>query len=172
MSENVLLILSSRSFKVSCLIFKSLSHFEFIFVYDVRECANFIDLHAAVQLSQLHLLKSRVCISRRSHVIYVHVEVWEIMFYFTDSMFIILAQSFIKGMSKIKTSLRILTESDMNLERLKIIPFFSLYVQILWISNKFFLPVLLSCNWHTTLYKFKVHSIIIWLTYIKKRLPQ
>ena len=68
------------------------------------------------------------------------------MFYFTDSMFIILAQSFIKGMSKIKTSLRILTESDMNLERLKIIPFFSLYVQILWISNKFFLPVLLSCN--------------------------
>ena len=28
-----------------CLILRSLSHFEFIFVYGVRECSNFIDLH-------------------------------------------------------------------------------------------------------------------------------
>ena len=35
----------------------SLSHFEFIFVYGVRMCSNFIDLRAAVQLSQHHLLK-------------------------------------------------------------------------------------------------------------------
>ena len=42
---------------VSCLIFKSLSHFEFIFVYGMRVCSNFIDLHVAVQLSQHHLLK-------------------------------------------------------------------------------------------------------------------
>ena len=42
---------------VSCLIFKSLSHFEFIFVYGVRVCSNFIDVHAVVQLSQHHLLK-------------------------------------------------------------------------------------------------------------------
>ena len=28
---------------VSCLIFKFLSHFEFIFVYGVTECSNFID---------------------------------------------------------------------------------------------------------------------------------
>ena len=42
---------------VSCLIFKSLNHFEFIFVYDVRVCSNFIDLHAAVQLSRYYLLK-------------------------------------------------------------------------------------------------------------------
>ena len=28
---------SSRSFMVSCLVFKSLIHFEFIFVYGVRE---------------------------------------------------------------------------------------------------------------------------------------
>ena len=35
---------------VSCLIFKSLNHFEFIFVYNVRECSNFIALHVAVQL--------------------------------------------------------------------------------------------------------------------------
>ena len=57
MSENVLLVFSSRSFMVSCLINKSLSHFEFIFVYGVRECSNFIDLHVAVQLSQHNLLK-------------------------------------------------------------------------------------------------------------------
>ena len=48
---------SSSSFMVSCLIFRSLQHFEFIFVYGVRECSNFIDLHATVQLSQHHLLK-------------------------------------------------------------------------------------------------------------------
>ena len=57
MSENVLPMFSSRCFMVSCLIFKSLSHFEFIFVYGVRECSNCIDLHAAVQLSEHHLLK-------------------------------------------------------------------------------------------------------------------
>ena len=42
---------------VSYLIFKSLSHFEFIFVCGVRECSNCIDIHSAVQLSQHHLLK-------------------------------------------------------------------------------------------------------------------
>ena len=42
---------------VSYLIFKSLNIFEFIFVYGVSVCSNFIDLHAAVQLSQHHLLK-------------------------------------------------------------------------------------------------------------------
>ena len=57
MSENVLPIFSSRNFLVSCLILKSLSHFEFIFVYGVRMCFNFIDLHAAEQLSQYHLRK-------------------------------------------------------------------------------------------------------------------
>ena len=48
-SENALPMLS-KSFMVSCLIFKSLSHFEFIFVHSVRVYSNFIDLHAAVQL--------------------------------------------------------------------------------------------------------------------------
>ena len=42
---------------VSCLIFKSLSHIKFIFVYGVRVCSIFTDLHVAVQLSQHHLLK-------------------------------------------------------------------------------------------------------------------
>ena len=57
MSENVLLRVSSRSCVVSCLTFKSLNHFEFIFVNGVREGSNFIDLCVAVQLSQHHLLK-------------------------------------------------------------------------------------------------------------------
>ena len=42
---------------VSYLIFQSLSHFEFIFVHDLRVCSNFIDLHVAFHLSQHHLLK-------------------------------------------------------------------------------------------------------------------
>ena len=57
MSENILHMFSSRSFIVSCLIFKSLSHFEFVFVF-VRECSNFIDLCVTVPLSQPYLLKS------------------------------------------------------------------------------------------------------------------
>ena len=48
MSEQVLAMFSSRSFMASCLMFKSLSHFEFIFGHDVRVCSNFFDLHAAV----------------------------------------------------------------------------------------------------------------------------
>ena len=40
---------SSRSFMVSCVIFKSLSHFEFICVYGVRVCSSFIDLHGTIQ---------------------------------------------------------------------------------------------------------------------------
>ena len=31
-----------------------------------------------------------------------------------------------------------------------------------------FLPILLRYNWHKELYKFKVYSIMIWLTYFKK----
>ena len=35
-------VLSSRSFIVSGLTFRSLIHFEFIFVYGVRKCSSFI----------------------------------------------------------------------------------------------------------------------------------
>ena len=42
---------------LSCLIFKSISHFEFIFWYGMRVCPNFIDLHEAIKLSQNHLVK-------------------------------------------------------------------------------------------------------------------
>ena len=46
--RSVLPMFSSRSFIVSGLTFRSLIHFEFIFVYDIKECYNFILLHVAV----------------------------------------------------------------------------------------------------------------------------
>ena len=45
---------SSKSFILSVLIFRSLIHFEFIFVYGVKKCSNFNLLHVAVQFSQHH----------------------------------------------------------------------------------------------------------------------
>ena len=54
---SVLPMFSSKSFIVSGLTFRSLIHFEFIFVYGVQKCSNFILLHVAVQFSQNHLLK-------------------------------------------------------------------------------------------------------------------
>ena len=48
---------SSKSFIVSNLIFRYLIHFEFIFVYGIRECSNFILLPVVVQFSQHHLLR-------------------------------------------------------------------------------------------------------------------
>ena len=56
MSKSVLTMFSSESFMVS---FRSVIHFEFIFVHGVRKCSNFILLHVAVQFSQHHLLKRR-----------------------------------------------------------------------------------------------------------------
>ena len=60
MSESVLPMFSSRSFIVSGLTFRSLIHFEFIFVYGVRKCSSFILLQLVDQFSQQHLLK-RLC---------------------------------------------------------------------------------------------------------------
>ena len=57
MSKSVLPMFSAKSFIVSSLTFRSLIHFEFIFVCGVRACSNFILLHKAVQFSQHHLLK-------------------------------------------------------------------------------------------------------------------
>jgi len=42
MSESVLPMFSSKSFIVSGLMFRSLIHFEFIFVYGARKCSSFI----------------------------------------------------------------------------------------------------------------------------------
>jgi len=49
MSLSVLPIFSSKSVVVSGLTFRSLIHFEFIFVYSVWKCYNFILLQVAVQ---------------------------------------------------------------------------------------------------------------------------
>ena len=51
---------SYKSFTVSALMFRSLIHFEFIFVYGVREYSHFILLHGAVQFSQHHLTEETV----------------------------------------------------------------------------------------------------------------
>ena len=48
---------SSSSFIVSGLTFRSLIHFEFIFVDGVRKCSSFILLQVVDQFSQHHLLK-------------------------------------------------------------------------------------------------------------------
>ena len=57
MSESVLPMFSSSSFIVSGLTFRSLIHFEFIFVHGVRKCSSFILLQMVEQFSQHHLLK-------------------------------------------------------------------------------------------------------------------
>ena len=57
MSLSILPMFSSKSFIVSGHTFRSLIHFEFIFVYGVKKCFNFILLHIAIQFSQHHLLK-------------------------------------------------------------------------------------------------------------------
>ena len=54
MSLSVLPMFSSKSFLVSGLTFRSLIHFEFIFMYGVRKYSNFILLHVAAQFSQNH----------------------------------------------------------------------------------------------------------------------
>ena len=48
MSLSVLPLFSSKHFIVFGLTFKSLTHFEFIFVYGVRKCSNFIILHVTI----------------------------------------------------------------------------------------------------------------------------
>ena len=57
MSESVLPMFSSRSFIVSGFTFRSLIHFEFIFVYGVSKFSSSILLQVVDQFSQHHLLK-------------------------------------------------------------------------------------------------------------------
>ena len=56
-SKSVLPLVSSKSFIASSLTSRSLIHFEFILVYGIRQCFNFILLHVAVQFSQHYLLQ-------------------------------------------------------------------------------------------------------------------
>ena len=57
MSENILPAFSARSFVVSCLKFRSLISFEFIFVYGIRKCSRLILSQVVDQFSQHHVLK-------------------------------------------------------------------------------------------------------------------
>ena len=57
MSESALPLFSSKNFRVSGRTFRSLTHFEFIFVYSVRKGSSFILLQVVDQFSQHHLLK-------------------------------------------------------------------------------------------------------------------
>ena len=67
MSEHIQPVFSSKSFMVSCLVFKSLGHFEFIFC--VMVCSDFIDSCEAVHLFQHHLLERLFSFSLRRRVI-------------------------------------------------------------------------------------------------------
>ena len=60
MSESVLPMFSSRSFTVSGLMFRSLIHFEFIFVYGIRKCSSFILLQVVDQFLPAPLVKETV----------------------------------------------------------------------------------------------------------------
>ena len=57
MSVYVLPLFFSKSFIVSGPTFRSLIHFEFIFVHGIRKCSNFILLQVVDQFSKHHLLK-------------------------------------------------------------------------------------------------------------------
>ena len=57
MPSSVLPMFSSKSFIVPGLIFRSLIHFKFIFMYGFRKCSKFFLLQIAVQFSQHHLLQ-------------------------------------------------------------------------------------------------------------------
>ena len=57
MSEYSVYMFSAKSFIVSNHTVGSIIHFEFIFVYGVEECSNFIPLHVTVRFCQHHLLK-------------------------------------------------------------------------------------------------------------------
>ena len=57
MSKRLLPLFSSRTLMDSCFTLRTFTHWEFIFVYGVREWSSFILLCIAVQFSQHHLLK-------------------------------------------------------------------------------------------------------------------
>ena len=57
MSDSVVPRFSSSSFILSGLTFRSLIHYDFIFLYGVRKRSSFILLQVVDQFSQQHLLK-------------------------------------------------------------------------------------------------------------------
>ena len=99
MSYSVLPMFSSKGFIVSGLAFRAFTHFEFIFVYGVRKCFNFILLHVSVQFFQHHLLKRLSlpnCIFlpplSKIRYSYVHEFISELSVLFHWSIFLFLCQ--------------------------------------------------------------------------------
>ena len=93
--QRVFCLFSSRGFIVSCLTFRSLIHFEFIFVYEVRKCSSFILLQVVDQFSQHHLLKSLSllhCIFlpplSKIRCLYMHGFIYLWAFYFVPLIYI------------------------------------------------------------------------------------
>ena len=85
MSKSALPTFSSRSFIESSLIFRSLTHFEFIFIYEVGEYSNYIILRVAVQFYQQHLLNRLSfpivysCISESNRIRITFKYTWNIL---------------------------------------------------------------------------------------------
>ena len=99
MSNSVLF--SSRSFIVSSLTNGSSIHFEFIFVYGIRKCSNFILLYVAVQFFQHHLLKRLslphcIFLPPLSKIRYpqIHELIYGLSILFHWSIFLFLCQQF------------------------------------------------------------------------------
>ena len=88
---------------VSCLMFQAFSRFELILVHGVRVCSCFIDLHAAVQVSQQCLLNrlsfshlmflpplSKINLAHFSNGLFVFaVELYKLFVYFRDEALVV-----------------------------------------------------------------------------------
>ena len=86
---------SSKSFIVSGLTFRSLIHFEFIFLYGVRKCSNFTLLYVAAQFSQNCILKKlsfphcifwKLMLCQLFHLL-LFFQFWELSFHLAYSFF-------------------------------------------------------------------------------------
>ena len=79
---------SSRSFIVSGLTFRSLIHFEFIFVYGVRKCSIFILLQVVDQFSQHHFNPLYIFASFVKDKVSIGAWIYLWAFYFVPLMYI------------------------------------------------------------------------------------
>ena len=71
MLGSVLPMFASKSFIVSGLMVRSLTHFEFIFVCGVGKCSSFVLLQVVDQFSQHHLLNP-LSLSSRGSLVLLH----------------------------------------------------------------------------------------------------
>ena len=96
---------SYKSIIVSILKFKSLIHFEFIFVYSVRKCSSFILLHIVGQFSQHDLLKQDgTCNNKKCYQIMKNTQGFQNIFTFYTVSF--LANQELKKKKKKKNCLK------------------------------------------------------------------